>query len=167
MITMLSVVRPHLRGMNLLPTLAVLAALVMVGLGLSAGLSGCFPTAKKGFDSPDNALRIDASVHAAESGDVKAVPDLVRLLDSDDPATRLVAVRSLEKITGTTLGYDHAGNASDREAGVQRWQGWIKDGLKPRAFGADAKSSPSQGPGMANLVPANTVLANPQKEAAK
>lgn len=130
MIEMASVVRFHLRGVKLRPTPALLAVLLVVGVTAN----GCFPTAKKGFDSPDNALRIDASVHAADAGDAKAVPDLVRLLDSDDPATRLVAIRSLERITGTTLGYDHAGKASQREAGVQRWQAWLKD----RAGRADA-----------------------------
>ncbi len=107
----------------------------------SAVLSGCFPTAKKGFDSPDNALRIDAAVHAAESNDARAVPDLVRLLDSDDPATRLVAIRSLEKITGTTNGYDYAGNASAREAGMERWQAW----LKARTPAADASDQTARG----------------------
>lgn len=113
----------------------------MVAIGAAAIMSGCFPTAKKGFDSPDNALRIDAAVHAAESSDTRAVPDLVRLLDSDDPATRLVAIRSLEKITGTTLGYDHAGTASAREAGVQRWQAWLKE----RAPQVDASGQAARG----------------------
>lgn len=155
--TMTRTVPRHFRPVSVVPKLVAMIFLGgFLGGFLGACLVGCFPTAKKGFDSPDNALRIDASVQAAESGDAKAVPDLVRLLDSDDPATRLVAIRSLEKITGTTLGYDHAGNVSQREAGVQRWQGW----LKQHAPGADAKSSPSPRS-------SDSGTANPGKEAAK
>lgn len=134
MTPMPTVVRSRLRDVGLVPTRAVPALIACLGIAFSAVLGGCFPTAKKGFDSPDNALRIDASVRAAESGDAKAVPDLVRLLDSDDPATRLVAIRSLERITGTTLGYDHGGKVSHREEGVRRWQAWLKN----RAGQADA-----------------------------
>lgn len=78
----------------------------------------------KGFDSPEPAARIEAAVEAAESGDTSAIPDLIVLLDSDDPATRLVAIRSLERLTGQTLGYDHAAPRPEREEAVARWVEW-------------------------------------------
>jgi hypothetical protein len=46
------------------------------------------------------------------------------MLDSDDPAARLVAIRALERITGQTLGYDHAGPEHERRLAVERWMEW-------------------------------------------
>lgn len=78
----------------------------------------------KGFDSPEPAARMEAAVSAAAEGDTSAIPDLIELLDSDDPATRLVAIRSLERLTGQTLGYDYAGPEAERAAAVERWVEW-------------------------------------------
>jgi HEAT repeat protein len=84
---------------------------------------GCVPI-PKGFDSPEPAARIEAAVEAADRGDRGAIPDLIALLESDDPATRLVAIRSLERLTGETLGYDHAAGEYEREEAVERWVEW-------------------------------------------
>jgi len=81
----------------------------------------------KGFDSPEPAARISAAVEAADAGDAGAIPDLIGLLDSDDPATRLVAIRSLERLTGQTLGYDHAAPEREREEAVDRWVEWERE----------------------------------------
>lgn len=86
-------------------------------------MGGCTPI-PKGFDSPEPAARIEAAVEAARTGDTGAIPDLIGLLDSDDPATRLVAIRSLERLTGETLGYDHAAAEPEREAAIGRWVEW-------------------------------------------
>lgn len=96
--------------------MALLASLVCVA-------GGCVPI-PKGFDSPEPAARIEAAVEAADKGDRSKIPDLIALLDSDDPATRMVAIRALERLTGQTLGYDHAGSEAEREAAVGRWVEW-------------------------------------------
>ena len=87
----------------------------------AALLPACGPTPPRTFDSPEPAARIDAIVDAAATEDKASVPGLVRMLESDDPATRLVAIRTLERMTGTTLGYDHAANQMDRDEAVVRW----------------------------------------------
>lgn len=78
----------------------------------------------RGFNSPEPAARIDAAVDAAAKSDQSSIPDLIRLLDSDDPATRLVAIGALERLTGKTHEYDFAASDADREAAVRRWQAW-------------------------------------------
>jgi HEAT repeat protein len=90
-------------------------------------VASCGPTIKADFNSPEPAARNAAIVKAAESRDQHAVPDLVRMLDSDDPATRLLAINALERITGQTLGYDFAATEFQRRAAADRWQKWVED----------------------------------------
>lgn len=97
----------------------------LFGLPLAMALGGCVPI-PQGFDSPEPGARISAAVEAAETNDTDAIPDLIVLLDSDDPATRLVAIRSLERLTGETLGYDYAAPVSERDAAVGRWVEWSR-----------------------------------------
>lgn len=84
-------------------------------------LSSCGPSIHPSFNSPEPAARNAAIVLAADSGDRAAIPDLVRMLDSDDPATRLLAIRTLERLEGTTLGYDYAAPISERDQAIARW----------------------------------------------
>ncbi len=67
---------------------------------------------------------MQAAVDAAARNDRSAIPNIISLLDSDDPATRMVAIRSLERLTGQTLGYDHAAPESQRVQSIQRWVDW-------------------------------------------
>lgn len=90
-------------------------------------LAACGPTITPDFDSPEPAARNAAIIKAVESHDTSAVPDLVRMLDSDDPATRLLAINALERITGQTLGYDDSAPERDRREAVERWQKWVQE----------------------------------------
>ncbi|MFA6046074.1 MAG: hypothetical protein WC718_13910 [Phycisphaerales bacterium] len=85
-------------------------------------LVGCGPTVRPDFNSPEPAARNDAIVNAAATKDRAAVPDLVRMLQSDDPATRLLAISALEVITGERLGYDPSDDEGKRNAAVARWK---------------------------------------------
>lgn len=88
-------------------------------------LWGC-AAAPPDFNSPEPAARNAAIVRAAREGDQGAVPDLVRMLDSDDPATRVLAIRALERLTGRTLGYDPAGDQGSRDRAVAEWATWCE-----------------------------------------
>lgn len=90
-------------------------------------LPGCIPTIPQGFDSPDPTSRMLAITEAGVSQDRTAVPALIEQLESNDPGARLLAIRSLERITGTTLGYDHSGSIWSRAAAVRRWRDWELD----------------------------------------
>jgi HEAT repeat protein len=80
------------------------------------------PTAKASFESAEPAARNAAIVQAAKTRDAKSVPQLVRMLRSDDPATRVLAIRALEQITGHTLGFDAAGSDEQRARGIEAWE---------------------------------------------
>lgn len=84
------------------------------------------PTAKPSFDSAEPAARNAAIVQAAQTGDRATIPNLVRMLASDDPATRVLAIRTLEQLTGTTNGFDATASDQVRAAGIQAWEGWLR-----------------------------------------
>lgn len=79
-----------------------------------------------GFDSPDPGARTHAIAQAARTEDPAAIPDLIALLDSDDPAVRLLSIRTLEKLTGRTLGYEHFAPEPERREAVRRWVDWAQ-----------------------------------------
>ncbi len=81
----------------------------------------------RGFDSPEPAVRMDAIVDAARREDRTAVPRIVPFLLSDDPATRLLAIRTLERLTGQTLGYDYAAPEAERGEGAERWRRYVEE----------------------------------------
>src|SRR5207237_1315387 len=60
----------------------------------------------RGFDSPVSDARLEAIGEAARTRDPAAIPHLIEMLESDDPAVRMASIRTLELITGQTLGYD-------------------------------------------------------------
>ncbi len=99
-------------------------------------LSGCSPSSPKGFDSPDPQERARAGLDAAASGDRSRVPELVELLQNDDPAARLAAIGGLRQLTGKDFAYDYAGSERSRWAAIERWKEWMKSD-EGRAFVGD------------------------------
>lgn len=96
-----------------------------VSAALCAGLStACSPTPDT-LDSGDPAGRIHAAGEAAASGDMAALPDLVAMLSSDDPAERMVAIGTLQRLTDRRFGYDPTASSAARFAAIQRWEGWL------------------------------------------
>lgn len=93
---------------------------------MAAGLASCGPAIVADFNSAEPAARNSAIVKAATEEDRSKIPDLVRMLDSDDPATRLLAIQTLERMTGERLGYDPAAGAGEREAAAARWVEWVR-----------------------------------------
>jgi HEAT repeat protein len=115
----------------------------LIGAAAACLAAGCAEI-PKGFDSPEPAARMEAAAEAAGRGDPGAIPRLIELLDSDDPATRLVAILSLERLTGRRLGYDPAAGLEAREEAVERWVVWYNanaDRLEREASGP--RSEPS------------------------
>lgn len=52
---------------------------------------------------------------------------LVVMLQSWDPATRLLAIEALETLTGTSEGYDPSGPLPERAEAIERWVAWLRD----------------------------------------
>jgi hypothetical protein len=116
---------------------------------LAAAVAGC-ASPPSGFESPVPATRLDAITHAAETRDRDSIPELITMLDSDDPVVRLAAIRTLERITGTTLGYDYAAPDWQRRERVDAWADWSRQN-GPAGSPARAVSR-SPGPGNADSV---------------
>ena len=113
-------------------------AAMITALWLIAATGCAGPTIHPTFDSPEPAARNAAIVRAASERDQSAIPDLVRMLESDDPATRLLAISTLERLTGETHGYRASDRHSDRRAAVARWRQAIGVDIVPTPSGAPA-----------------------------
>lgn len=74
------------------------------------------------FDSVDPAGRMHAAAAAAASSDRTALPELIEMLRSDDLAERLVAIGTLERLTGERFGYDPSASDESRRAAIGRWE---------------------------------------------
>ena len=98
------------------------------GLVCAALLCACgsIDSATK-LQSPDANTRMDAVLKAGESGNEKTVPQIVPALQSEDPLVRWAAQQSLQKLTGTTLGYGWSDSPSKRAEATQKWVLWCKD----------------------------------------
>ncbi len=78
----------------------------------------------KSVSNPDPSGKIPAIKLAAERHDRSAVPQLIRDLDSDDPAIRFYAVQGLRRITGETFEYRAYDDADQRQPAIRRWKQW-------------------------------------------
>jgi len=94
---------------------------LVIALAWIGSVSGCISPPEPGFDSPAPSKRIDAIVDASALEDNHSLLKLVEKLRSSVPSERMLAIRSLEIRTGTTLGYDHAAPHWQRLEAFQRW----------------------------------------------
>ena len=96
---------------------------------LLATLWSCMadPSSNVGFNEPDPQARIRAATKAGAERDRSAIPELIGMLDSDDPAERFVAIHTLQSFNdGDSLGYRHSDERADRTAAIDRWEEWSK-----------------------------------------
>jgi len=103
-----------------------LQRLLIAQLFLIVPLAACGPGTIPSFRSDNPAARNAAIVNAAEARDTTALPDLVRMLESEEPSTRLLAFEALRRLTGETLGYDCAADEPERRAAVLRWRAFVE-----------------------------------------
>lgn len=97
-----------------------------VSLAMGTLLGGCIPSAKTAFDSPAPSKRLDAIVDAAAKNDRSSTAQLVEMLKSEDPAERMLAIRTLERITQQTHGYRHQDPEWKRLQAINRWEAWLE-----------------------------------------
>jgi hypothetical protein len=86
------------------------------------------PESAIGFDEPDPAARFRAIRRAQATHDRSAIPDLINLLHSDDPAERFFASAALKDLAGEDFHYDPTATRSDRDAAAARWAAWYAQG---------------------------------------
>lgn len=99
---------------------------------------GCAPPVPDGgFDGPDPSSRIYAAVAVAERWNSTEPPEdrarppkttlqhLVVMLQSSDPAARLIAGDTLRLVTGRDFGFDPSAGPPARFEAVERWRAWV------------------------------------------
>jgi len=95
--------------------------LLTAGILLAAGC-GHGP---RSVSDPDPADKIPAIETAVDRHDERAVPQLVKDLDNDDPAVRLYAIEGLHKLTGQDFGYRYFDDDDQRKPAVAEWNRWL------------------------------------------
>ncbi len=88
--------------------------------------AGCFRRDPIVITSDDPSSKIPAIKIAARAQDTSTAPQLVKDLDSDDPAVRFYAIRGLQDLTGETFGYLYYASEEVRKLAVQRWRHWLQ-----------------------------------------
>src|SRR5215210_4242280 len=112
-------------------------ALAVVGVGLCIG--GCSaPRPAIVITNPDPSGKIPAMKKAVRERDMKVVRQLIKDLDSDDPAVRMFAIHSLEELTGERYGYSYFHDDLQRKTALQSWKQWLaqQEGKAPSVPGA-------------------------------
>lgn len=93
-------------------------------------ISGCVhPSRPLSVKDPDPSVKIPAIKAAVRREDRSVAPQLVRDLDSDDPAVRFFAIQGLIRLTGRDLGYRFFDDKLQRQPAVARWRQWL-EGMK-------------------------------------
>ena len=62
---------------------------------------------------------------AVREHDLTVVRQLVKDLDSDDPAVRLFAIHALSELTGQRYDYDYFADEVQRKPALAHWQQWL------------------------------------------
>src|ERR1700733_2174292 len=89
-------------------------------LAAAAILPACAnPDNAVGFHEQNPAARLRAIRQADVKDDPSANPALIGLLEPDDPAERLLSIRSLERIPPQPLGYAPAAPVEERREAVR------------------------------------------------
>lgn len=90
-------------------------------------LCGCLPAPrpKPVLTDPDPSLKIPAIKLSVQNKDTSAAAQLVKDLNSDDPAVRFYAIEGLRKLTGEDFGYRYYDDTDAREPAIERWKAWL------------------------------------------
>jgi hypothetical protein len=114
--------------------------IILLAVTECSALIGCIPAPRppRVVTDPDPSVKIPAIKSAVESENLNVVRQLVKDLESDDPAVRLYAIEGLRKLTGEAFGYHYYDDADERKPALARWQAWLS--------GWEAGSGQTQGP---------------------
>jgi hypothetical protein len=105
---------------------------VSILLPLLAGACSA-PRQPRVVTNPDASGKIPAIKRAVERKDLSAAAQLVKDLDSDDPAVRFYSIEGLQRLTGETFGYEFYNDEDQRSPAIKRWQAWLDDRGKAQA----------------------------------
>ncbi|MGH7215506.1 MAG: HEAT repeat domain-containing protein [Tepidisphaeraceae bacterium] len=95
----------------------------MLAAGASAGCSGA--PGPRTVINPDPSVKIPAIKQAVREKDRDAVRQLVKDLESDDPAVRFYAIEGLQRLTRQDFGYVFYQGEDARKPALKRWRQWV------------------------------------------
>ncbi len=81
---------------------------------------------------PDPSIKIPAIQKAVREHDLSALPQLVKDLESDDPAVRMYANHALEQLTGQRFEFRYFDGDDERAAAVEKWKHWLNEYMAAR-----------------------------------
>jgi hypothetical protein len=104
-------------------------ARLMAGVAAFCCASGCLfggrPRAI--ITSNDPGSKIPAIKRAADARDTETARQLVKALQSEDPAVRFYSIRGLQNLTGETFGYVWYAEEPQRRIATLKWNQWLDD----------------------------------------
>ena len=122
----------------------VVRQLRWVGLCAFWVLGSCTaPRPPLSVTNPDPSVKIPAIEKAVREKDQSAVPQLVKDLDSDDPAVRFYANHALGILTGQNFGYRYFDDETRREPAASKWRQWLADPAQVQNKVVPASTRPS------------------------
>lgn len=125
------------------------------------------PPEEQGFASSSPQARARALGVAVADDDQAAIPNLITMLGSDDPAQRMLAIRALEQMTGQTLGYQHDAPEPSRQEAIRAWVAWWDSARKQPAQASSvapaAAMADHQSAGTTSQPPAGPRSADPSR----
>ena len=99
---------------------------ILASVTLTLAVVGCSaPRPAIEVTNPDPSGKIPAMKKAVREHDMKVVRQLIKDLDSDDPAVRFFAIHTLEELTGQRYGYEYYADELQRKPALQRWHEWL------------------------------------------
>lgn len=99
---------------------------MLLTVAAAAGIPACTaPKEPASVAHDDPSVKIRGMKKAARERDVAVVRQLVKDLDSDDPAVRFYAIRSLNDLTKQDFGYRYYYDEDQRREPLSRWQEWL------------------------------------------
>jgi hypothetical protein len=113
---------------------------MLASISFTFALSGCSaPRPAIEVTNPDPSGKIPAMKKAVREHDLTAVRQLVKDLDSDDPAVRMFAIHALHELSGQRYDYDYFADEVQRQPALKRWQEWLahQEGKSPSARPGD------------------------------
>jgi hypothetical protein len=103
----------------------------MFAAGMCVVLCGCDGHGPRTVENPDLEAKVPAIEYAARTHDRSAIPELVKDLESDDPAVRFYAIQGLCSMSGETFGYRYYDSDDDRRPAVVKWKQWLARQTQP------------------------------------
>jgi hypothetical protein len=101
---------------------------VLIPIGVASLLGACTqPALRPSFVNGTPEERTMAAMDAVRDDDTSKVSQLITMLDSQDPAQRMIASDALFRLTGQTNGYNYADPEAVRSEAVARWRRWYLD----------------------------------------